>query len=288
MGFSLRIRLIIWAAACLAMAIISFGELWTKLPQWLSLEWLRSHGISPWGVLGLCALCLWLKRGDILPKMQTGKLSLPSILAGAALLALSIFLSRSDNFLVFLMLLGWLGTFTIIFSRACIVPAILLAIYGFSVAFPILVTGWLGEPSAIVIANTIAVIARILGFPVTSEGPVLIFASVTGGIISATIIPGCAGYDTIGVFIVLFSLMMLDIRLPLKRAWYILLLGLIGTWLLNILRIMVTVAAGYYWGRGALETVHENAVYIIFPLWYALFVYIYFRQARKQGVSGKS
>ena len=136
---------------------------------------------------------------------------------------------------------------------------------------------WLGASSALLVTNTVIAITRVLGLPVTSRGVVLQFDSLTGDAISTTISAVCAGYATIGVFIALFALMMLDIRLPLRRAWYVFLLGLVGTWLQNIIRIVVSVAAGYYWGMGALETMHYSIAYVIFPLWYALFAYIYFR-----------
>ncbi len=219
--------------------------------------------------------------------MQAGKLSLPFVLACVALVALSVLLPRSDDFLVFLMLLGWLGVFAIVFAGACIIPSILLAIYGFSVVFPILMIRWLGEPSARLTTNTVAAITRMVGLPVTSEGIVLHCTSLTGDVISTAIVPGCVGYATIGVFIALFALMMLDIRLPLKKAWYIFLIGLAGTWLQNIIRIVVAVTAGYYWGVGALEAMHYNIAYVIFPLWYALFAYIYLRQAGWRRASTK-
>jgi exosortase/archaeosortase family protein len=280
----LKVRLTIWLAGCLALSIISFGELWAKLPEWLSPEGLQRYGAFHWGVAGLCTLWLWLKRKAILSRMQTGGPSPPFILAGTALLALSVFLPRRDDFLVFILLLGWLGIFTIIYSKAGIIPGILLAIYGFSVAFPILMIGWLGEPAAIAAISTVTAITRILGLPVVSHGLVLQINSVTGEVIRTIVTPGCAGYATIGVFIALFSLMMLDIRLPLKRAWYIFLIGLVGTWFQNILRIAVSVAAGYYGGLEALEALHYNLSYVIFPLWYALFAYIYLRQAGWKGL----
>jgi len=275
----LKTRLIIWFTICLASSIILFGELWAKLPQWLSPEGLQRHGVFHWGVLGLCILWLWLKRKDILSKMQSSRLSLPFLLIGMAPVALSIFLPRSDYFLVFLMLLSWLGIFTIVFNRASIIPTILLAIYGFSLVFPIFAIRWLGEPAAILVTNTVIAITRILGLPITSQGQVLHFTSVTGDVIATAVTPGCAGFTTIGVFIALFTLMMLDIRLPLRKAWWIFLVGLVGTWLQNIIRIVVAVATGYYWELGALEAIHFNIVYVIFPLWYALFAFIYLKQA---------
>jgi exosortase/archaeosortase family protein len=212
--------------------------------------------------------------------MRAHRLSLPFITAGIALVALSVFLPRSDNFLLFLMLMGWLGLFALLFTVASITPSILLAIYGFSLIFPLLIIGWLGELSAMLVTNTVIGIARVFGLPLTNNGAVVHFTSLNGNAVSTTITPGCAGYATIGVFIALFALMMLDIRLPLKRAWYIFLIGLAGTWIQNIIRIIVSITAGYYWGPGALAAMHYNAGYVLFPLWYALFAYIYLRQTR--------
>lgn len=275
----LRIRLAIWFVACLASAILLFGELWTKLPQWLTPLGLQRQGVFHWGVLGLCVLWLWLKRRDILSKMQSTGFSLSFILGGAALLALAIFLPRSDNYLVFLMLLSFIGIFTIIFNRAFLMPSILLAIYGFSLVFPLLSTGWLGKPAAIATTNTVTAISRIVGLPITSSGLTLSLTSLTGDAVSAYIATTCAGFATMGVFIALFTLMMLDIRLPLKKAWYIFLIGLVGTWLQNILRIMISLTAAYYQGAGALQSTHYNISYVIFPLWFALFVFIYMKAA---------
>ena len=148
-------------------------------------------------------------------------------------------------------------------------------------------TVWLGEPSAILVAKTITAIIQILGLPIANQGLVLQFNSLTGDAISTTVTPECAAYVTIGIFLALFALMMLDIRLPLKKAWYIFLFGLAGTWLQNILRIVVSVVAGYFWGLKALTTMHYNLPYVIFPLWFALFAFVYLKQAGWKKVSGK-
>ena len=276
---SLKIRIAIWLAACLASSILLFNEVWGKLMEWLSPEGLQIYGVFHWGVFALCILWLWLKRKDILAKMRTSRFSLRFILVGLALLALAILLPGSDDFLLFLMLLSYLGIFAIVFSGAILTPAILLGIYGFSVAFPMFMMDWLGKPAAVATTNMVASIARLLGLPVASEGIVLNFICRNGDIVFTTVAPACAGYATLGVFIALFALMMLDVRLPLKRAWYVFLIGLAGTWLQNSVRIVISIAAAYYWGAGALETMHLNISYVIFPLWYALFAYFYMQQA---------
>jgi exosortase/archaeosortase family protein len=278
---NMRNRIIIWLVGCLAIAIASFGELWSKLIDWLSPEGLQVHGVFHWGVLGLCLLWLWLKRKDILPRMQHAGLNPVLMLIGILLLALSLFLPRNDDFLILLMLIGWLGLFVILFKKASLIPSILLAIYGFSVAFPIAMLEWFGEASATATTNVVTTIFKIVGLPITSEGTLLFFNSTSGDTISTVITPECAGYTTIGVFVALFALMMLDIRLPLRKAWYVFLFGLAGTWLQNIVRIVITVIAGYFWGSDALESTHYNISYIIFPIWFGLFAYLYLKVARR-------
>jgi exosortase/archaeosortase family protein len=274
----MKIKLVIWAVGCVVVALF-FRELWAKLWGWLSPAGLQSHGVFHWGVLCLCILWLWLKRKDIWPKMQSSGFSLPFILVGIALLSLALFLPRSDDLLVLYLLAGWLGFFVILFNRAWVIPSVLLAIYGFSVIFPIFAMTVAGGPSAIVVTGTVTFITKIFGIPVVSHGVTIQFYSKGGDMITTVVTPDCVGYASIGVFIALFSLMMLDIRLPLHKAWCMFLIGLAGTWLLNHFRIVLTIVAGYFWGLGGLEAVHYNINYVLFPLWYALFAYVYLRKA---------
>ena len=124
----------------------------------------------------------------------------------------------------------------------------------------------------------------MLGLPVTSSGIVLRLTCLTGEVISPIVTPDCAGFATVSVFLTLFALMMLDIRLPLRRAWYIFLLGFIGTWFQDIIRLVVIIIASYYWGTDGLEFTHNNASYVIFPLWYMLFAFIYLRQVERKSI----
>ena len=284
----MKLRFIIWFAACLALSILAFGELWGRLPEWLSPHGLQHYGVFHWGVLGLCFFWLWLKRKQVYSSLPTDWARPIFIVLGTCLLALSLFLARSDSFLVFLMLLGYLGAFTMIFGKAFIVPLVLLLIYGFSVGFPILMLKVLGEPSARLVTVTVTPLLNLFGLSVSSEGQVLNLVSITGDPLSATITPECAAFTSIGVFIALFALMTLDTRMIWKKVWWLFLLGLVGTWLQNILRILVSVAAGYFWGKDALLAMHYNAAYVIFPLWFALFAFIYLKQAGWRSKSARN
>jgi hypothetical protein len=58
----LKTRLIIWITGCLALSTIAFGELWAKLPRWLSPEGLQQYGVSQWVILALCMAVVKEKR----------------------------------------------------------------------------------------------------------------------------------------------------------------------------------------------------------------------------------
>ncbi|MFC2059419.1 exosortase/archaeosortase family protein, partial [Chloroflexota bacterium] len=116
--------------------------------------------------------------------------------------------------------------------------------------------------------------------PLENQGLLIHLTSSAGEPITTTVTAGCAGPATMGVFIALFALMMLDIPLPPKRAAVLFLLGALGTWVQSFLRLIILMLAGYFWGEDALWTAHSYSIYILFPLWYLLFAYIYFRQVR--------
>jgi exosortase/archaeosortase family protein len=276
---STKTRLVVWIASCLVISIAAFGDLWTMLPEWLSSAGLQRYGVFHWGVLGLCGVWLLLKRKDIIAQMSRARTSFFYIIGGAILVGLSVLLPGHENFLVFLMLLGWLGVFSILFGRACTIPSILLAVYLFGVAFPMLAIAWFGEPAALAVSTTVAATGKILGIEIARQEAILQFNSLDGSPVSVFVSTGCAGFATIGAFIALFALIMLDVRLSLKKTLSLFIFGLAGTWLQNILRIIISIGAGYLWGTGTLASVHYNLAYVIFPLWFALFTFVYLKTA---------
>jgi glycosyltransferase involved in cell wall biosynthesis len=79
-----------------------------------------------------------------------------------------------------------------------------------------------------------------------------------------------------GVFIAIFALMMLDISLPPRKAGYVFIFGVAGTWVQSFIRLIILLLVGYYRGKAALRTAHFWTIYILFPLWYLIFIYVYF------------
>jgi hypothetical protein len=49
-----------------------------------------------------------------------------------------------------------------------------------------------------------------------------------------------------------------------------------------VIRIVIILGCGYYIGYNALWTAHFWTIYILFPLWYLLFAFVYFKLARQR------
>lgn len=285
-NFELLVKLAIWPTVSLALSFIFFREFWASLGTMLSPSWIfGQHHAAPWGILGLCGIWLWLKRKQIRSEIELGQ-SLVFISLGVALITGAILMPPSQDFMVFQVLLASLGVFIILFGRGARIPSILLGIYGFAISFPLAIERFAELPYSISAIKSLSWILTGLGYAFQNEGQWLHFTSYSGEPISVTITAACAGPVTMGVFLAIFALMMLDIPLPPKKAAWLFLLGVAGTWLQSVIRLVILMLVGYHWGKEALWTAHFWTIYILFPLWYLLFVYIYFRQQDAKGKGG--
>ena len=278
LNLALLVRLVLWLVFSVMLSVTFFPEFWPSLPGMLSLDWIfGQYNASPWGVLALCFIFLWLKRKQVWDKMNRG-LSLVFAPIGLALIAGSLLIPSSQDYMVFQVLLASLGVFVIIFGRGAKIPSIILAIYGFAISFPLVIERFAENAYSRIATVPVMGVITTLGYPLQNEGQWVHFTSFTGEPISVVITAACAGPHTMGVLIALFSLMMLDMPLPPKKAAGLFLFGLVGTWFQSFIRLVILMLVGYYLGEEALWTTHRWTIYILFPLWYLFFAYIYFRQ----------
>ncbi len=278
LNLELPVRLGLWLVFSLMLSVIFFREFWASLPGMLSPSWvLGEHHASPWGVLALCFIFLWLKRKQVWDKMSRGP-SLVFIPIGLALITGALLMPSLPDYLVFQMLLASLGVFAVFFGRGAKIPSILLAIYGFAISFPLAIERFAKDAYSRTVIVPLTGLITTLGFVFESGGQWVHFISFTGEPISVVITAGCAGPATMGVFLAIFALMTLDMPLPPKQAAALFLFGVVGTWFQSFIRLVFLMLVGYYWGEHALWTAHFWTIYILFPLWYLFFAYIYFRQ----------
>lgn len=274
-------RWLVWAGASLLVAaLLLVGANWTELAATLTYSYIVSFHLAPWGVLGLCALMCWYKRQAIHSAMGLA-LSLPFIIVGLVLLGLAFVIPLSTDFFLLRLLVAWVGLFAVCFGQAALIPLILLATYAFTIYFPILVDNYLAVGFISTAVAPVAWLVRLSGLHIVSGSQTFQFSLPSGLPIVVQVASACAGPTTMAVFVVIFTLMMLDLPLPWPRAVQVFLLGVVGTWLQNVIRIVIILGCGYFWGYNALETAHYWTVYVMFPLWYLLFVSIYFRCVKK-------
>jgi exosortase/archaeosortase family protein len=119
---------------------------------------------------------------------------------------------------------------------------------------------------------------NLLGYHISSDVQVITIFRANGETIRAMVSGACAGPATMAVFIGLFALMMLDTPLPARKAPWIFVAGIFGTWLQSSIRLVILMLVANYLGESAMWTAHRWTIYILFPLWYLAFAYIYFRQ----------
>ncbi len=280
LGFSLIVKLALWFLISLALSLIFFQDFWASLNTMLSPDWLfgQQHAAS-WGVLALCFIWLWLKSKVIWQEMNR-RMSFAFTIPGAALVIGAIFMPSSQDFLAFQVLLTSLGIFVIFFGHGARIPSILVGIYGFAISFPIVVHRFAEIPYSMGAIKPMIWILTSLGFALENKGQLIHLTSSSGEPISVIITAACAGHSTMGVFMAIFALMTLDIPLRPKKAGYMFLFGIGGTWLQSVIRLVIIMLVGYYLGENAVWTAHSWTVYILFPMWYMFFVFLYFRQAR--------
>jgi len=277
---SLNSKVLLWLLLSLAISLIFFQEFWANLGTMLSPDWIfgQNHA-APWGVLGLCVIWLWLKRKNIGRdiELRQNPVFIP---LGLALVVGAVLIPPSPDFLVFQVLLASLGVFVIFFGRGGRIPSILLTIYGFAISFPLMIARFAEGAYSQTAITPLMGIMTTLGYQIENQGQWVHFISTSGEPISVVITAACAGPATMGVFIAIFALMMLDIPLPPRKAARLFLFGVVGTWFQSLIRLIILILLGYHLGEDALWTAHSWSIYILFPLWYLFFAYIYFRQAR--------
>lgn len=291
MNFELLARLAGWLVVSLVLSLIFFREFWASLGTMLSLDWIfGQYHAGSWGVLGLCGIWLYLKRKEIWKGMKEGargknkdsKINFTfftlSFTLGVGLVVGAVLMPSSRDYLAFQVLLACLGVFVIFFGRGARIPSILLGIYGFAISFPLVIERFAEYAYSRAAIVPLIGIMTTLGYPLQNHGLWVHLTTSSGESISAAVTTPCAGPATMGVFLAIFALMMLDIPLPLKKARWLFLFGVVGTWLQSVIRLVILMLVGYYWGEEAMWTAHFWTIYILFPLWYLLFVYIYFRQ----------
>lgn len=230
--------------------------------------------VGQWSVLTLCLVWLWVKRRAIDSDIKAHLSRIYPLLGLLSIVASLLVPVPMQLFL------GASGLFALFFGRGARIPAILIAIYALPIGFPPIMEHLAEEPYVALTVTSMFTALNALGIAVMQQGQWLFFSDATGNPISVSITFACAGPVTLGVFMSLFWLMLLDTPLPSKSAFILLIVGIIGTTAQSLGRLVILLFLGHHLGVGALWSAHTVSGYILFSLWFAVFCAIYFWFAR--------
>jgi exosortase/archaeosortase family protein len=274
MNQNMKNKLLVWFAISIALAFIKIL--------------FSQHGIvveepftaHPFVILMLCVAFGWLKKDAILSQMHNeGILAEQSyVAAGVFITLISLLMPLSSNlaFAIFTILLMCIGLFMVFFAAAAYLPSLLLFVYGFSISLPKILDEYLGTQYALVTTNIVAHVAALF-YPVGFEGQVLSVTNPEGVKDFLYIDAGCSGSASIAIFLTVFALMLLDIKPRKGRILPLFLFGIFGTSVQNILRLVLLIASNYHFGSTVMWQVHDYAGYVLFPAWFAVFIYVYLK-----------
>lgn len=128
------------------------------------------------------------------------------------------------------------------------------------------------------LAAPFAGILDLIGIPASSSGNMVTVAFKDGTIQMLSISVYCAGLYSFSIFLSAFlSFVLVFERMKRTALLIVLLLGLLVAYLGNLFRMVVIGVVGYHYGLDALLWAHENAGWIIFLSWSAVFWWLILR-----------
>ncbi len=140
---------------------------------------------------------------------------------------------------------------------------------------------YIDEITAPLIPFTMSLTASILngiGIPTITNGNIITFISQNGNPISLAIIGECTGIVSLGTFTLALIIVLTTFPESITRKSIgIIAIGYIGTYCVNISRIILIALSGYFFGpSGIVEQVHIHIGWLLFSSWMIIFWYYYF------------
>lgn len=142
---------------------------------------------------------------------------------------------------------------------------------------------WLAAPLVPPTVALTLLLLNLAGISAHSSSNVIMFTSKFGDPIQLAIVADCTGIWSLGTFTVAMLIVLSSFPQAIsKKGALILLIGYVGTYAANILRVFFISLSGYFYGpRGVIESAHVHIGWIIFSTWMIIFWYIFFTRQLK-------
>ncbi|MGZ4911723.1 MAG: archaeosortase/exosortase family protein [Halobacteriota archaeon] len=290
---TIALKTSLWLASMLLIFLAAGGDVTNRLSS-LDYASLKQNGFYLWVVLFLCIAWVFIKRSDIIRAINDADTHVRWLFFGILLLVTSVpllyHIAASPSELavgLFAAFYAVVATFTVFFGRASKIPLMLLGLFGVAVFFPMVLESAFSAPFSRITAILSVSTLQLLGVPITLSGVTVTLSSMMGYDILTKVDARCAGSDSLAIFFAIFGLMLIDRRPRSNALVGLLILGVVGTYFQNFVRLLLLFAAGYFYGSGALWTVHDYAGYILFPFWFLIFAVVYLRYAERPPTPSK-
>jgi len=137
-------------------------------------------------------------------------------------------------------------------------------------------------------ALLIASILKTLGMNVSvshsSDMALLSFYSMHGNLIMTAFVYECIGVYSALTFSIILVVVLFEDPSDLKVKLLFSALGVLGTFIVNIIRVTIIFITDYFYGAEAGGQIHYIIGYILFSAWIVCFLYLY---SKRQTVLGK-
>lgn len=126
-------------------------------------------------------------------------------------------------------------------------------------------------------ASFIANILNAIGIDVriAAESPTTMIIQTLTGPLRVQFVWGCVGFASLFLFSIIIIIVLAESpgNFKTKASWYS--IGVVGTFFVNILRILLIFIADYFYGYDVGARVHYVIGYVLFIIWTATFLYIF-------------
>jgi exosortase/archaeosortase family protein len=120
-------------------------------------------------------------------------------------------------------------------------------------------------------------VMRTIGMRVTTiaSSNLLVLHTLQGGELTVEFVWGCVGFDSLFIFSILLIVILAEepASLETKTLWS--LIGIVGTIILNIIRVVMIFLTDYFYGYEVGGWVHYVIGYVLFIAWITIFVYTF-------------
>jgi exosortase/archaeosortase family protein len=137
---------------------------------------------------------------------------------------------------------------------------------------------WIAAPLIPPTVTITLLLLNLAGVAAHSSSNVIMFTSKFGEPIQLAIVADCTGIWSLGTFTVAALIVLSSFPQAIsKKGALLLIIGYIGTYAANIMRVFFISLSGYLYGpSGVIESAHVHIGWIIFSIWMVIFWYIFF------------